>query len=378
MKPMSFTHKSSKWGLALAVLVNLFCLMIQAATHHVSVIDSLYIPEQLAIGVGDTVIWRNDDNTEHTVTSVDNDGAGVPLFDSGTIDPENTYSLQFTAAGAYTYYCTLHGRSLSGVILVTEATENRPPASPGNVLPAHNSVDQPVAVQLSGGPFSDSDPIDFHGASQWVVRYASSGLLAVDSGIATSGSLTNYRPAGLLEGTTYEWKVRYRDGRGLWSDYSAPTRFTTLVSVSAQGIGLRASYNNTFDFRAPLIVVTNAIIDFDWGTVRPHRRITADDFSVLWEGSLLPQFTQLYQIQLQYQGRARVWVNNTLLINEWAGCGFRQTRRGAVLLVAGQLAPVRIEYVADPSGAAAILRWTAGTNLPLEVIPTARLFHPDQ
>lgn len=378
MKPTSLSIKPLKSGLALAFLANLFCLMNQAATHHVSIIDSIYIPEQLAIGVGDTVIWRNDDNTEHTVTSVDNDDAGGALFDSGTIDPGSTYSLQFTAAGAYTYYCTLHGRSLSGVILVAEATENHPPVAPGNVLPAQNADNQPVAVQLSGGPFSDPDSIDFHGASQWVLRYASNGVLAVDSGIATSGSLTSYRPAGLSEGTTYEWQVRYRDGRGLWSDYSAATRFTTLVSVGAQGIGLRASYNSTVDFRAPLIVVTNATIDFDWGNLRPHRRITADDFSVRWEGSLLPQFTQLYQIQLQYQGQARVWVNNKLLIDEWAGCGFRQTRRGAVSLVAGQLAPVRIEYVADHAGAAAILRWTAGTDLPLEVIPTARLFPPVQ
>jgi plastocyanin len=373
MKPMRLSSEPWKRGLILVLLVNLFCLKNRAATHHVSIIDSRYVPDQLAIGVGDTVIWTNDDNTEHTVTSLEDDGA---LFDSGSITPEDIFSREFDAAGSYPYYCTLHGRSLSGVIVVAEATENHPPATPENVLPAHNAGNLPVALQLRGTAFSDPDAVDFHGASEWLLRYASNGVVAVDSGIVTGGSLTNYSPAGLLEGTSYDWQVRYRDGRGLWSEFSTAARFTTLVPVGAHGIGLRAGYYNTLDSFAPLVVVTNATIDFNWGNVRPHRRITADNFAVRWEGSLLPQFTQLYQVQLQYRGRARVWVKNELLIDEWTGCGFTQTRRGAVSLVAGQLAPLRVEYVADPAGAAAILRWTASTSLALEVIPTARLFPP--
>ena len=357
--------------LALALLTLVFCPTTQAATHYVSILDSTYSPSELAINVGDTVTWTQDDvTTEHSVTSLDD------LFDSNTLIPGAVYSLVFNVAGTFPYYCTHHGLSMSGVIVVSDSAENDPPVTPVNVSPANNASNQPVAVQLRAGSFSDPDSIDFHGASQWVLRYASNGAVAVDSGVVTGVNLTNYSPAGLFEGTTYDWQVRYRDGRGTWSGYSTATRFTTLVSVSAQGSGLRASYNNVVDFLAPLVVVTNATVDFNWGHVRPHRRITADDFAVRWEGSVLPQFTQPYQIQFQYQGRARVWVNNQLLINEWEGCSFGQTRRGAVSLVAGQLAPVRVEYAADPAGAQATLRWTAGTNLPLEVIPTARLFPP--
>ena len=122
-----------------------------------------------------------------------------------------------------------------------------------------------------------------------------------------------------------------------------------------------------------LAVTTNATIHFDWGAARPHRRITADDFVAVWEGSVLPQFTERYDFQFQYRGRARVWVNNQLLINEWTGCSFRQTRRGGTNLVAGQLATIRVEYVASDIGALAVLRWTSPSQ-PLQIIPAARLF----
>jgi hypothetical protein len=214
---------------------------------------------------------------------------------------------------------------------------------------------------------------DFHAASQWILRFANNNVVAVDSGAVTGSSLTNYSPAGLAEGVAYNWQVRYKDGRGAWSEYSTPTRFTTLVSFNEPGIGLKASYNNVIDFNSPLVVVTNATVNFNWGNVRPNRRITSDNFAVRWEGSLLPQFTASYQIQLEYRGLARVWVNNQLLIDEWSGCSFSQTRRGTISLVAGQLTAVRVEYSADPAGARAILRWTS-PGLPMEVVPTTRLF----
>jgi len=360
----------SMW-LLLVLALGLPCLSSRAATHYVNILDSTFIPDALSVEAGDTVIWtQNDLTTEHTVTSHDS------LFDSDAMSYGDMYSVVFTEAGTYTYFCVFHGSSMSGVIVVAEPGPNNAPFAPVNVLPANNASNQPVAVQLRASAFSDPDAIDFHGASRWVVRYASNNAVAVDSGEVTGGSLTNYSPAGLAEGTTYDWQVRYKDGRGMWSGNSAATRFTTLVSVSAEGNGLRASYNNTADFVTPLVVVTNATVDYSWGTTRPHRRITADDFAVRWEGSLLPEFTQPYQIQLQYRGRARVWVSNQLIIDEWNGCSFSQTRRGSVSLVAGQLAPVRVEYAADPAGAQAILRWASGTNLPMEVIPTERLFPP--
>jgi hypothetical protein len=198
-------------------------------------------------------------------------------------------------------------------------------------------------------------------------------VIVADSGPVSGPNLTSYNPPGLIEETAYAWRVRYKDGRGAWSEYSAPTRFTTLAAFKIPGIGLRGSYHNNADFTNSPVVVTNATIHFDWGKARPHRRITTDDFAVRWEGAVLPKFSELYQFEFEFRGRARVWVNNQLLIDDWTASPFILARRAAIRLVAGQLIPVRIEYAADPAGALAILRWMS-LNVPMEVIPTVRLF----
>ena len=102
---------------ATAFLVFAFCLRSQGATNYISIQDSAYYPNELAINVGDTVTWTQDDTTEHTVTSDDD------LFNSDTLVPGDIYSLVFPDAGTFTYYCIFHGHGMSGVIVVAEAAE---------------------------------------------------------------------------------------------------------------------------------------------------------------------------------------------------------------------------------------------------------------
>ena len=75
-----------------------------------------YIPDVIAAEAGQTIIWRNGDVAFHSVTS----GAyGEPdgLFDSGHMDPGDTFSYAFGEAGTYRYHCTLHPW-MAGVIRV--------------------------------------------------------------------------------------------------------------------------------------------------------------------------------------------------------------------------------------------------------------------
>jgi nitrite reductase (NO-forming) len=56
----------------------------------------------VVVGVNNTVVWTNQDNMEHTVTAIDKS------FDSGLMQPGQTFTWTFTSPGTYTYYCTIH------------------------------------------------------------------------------------------------------------------------------------------------------------------------------------------------------------------------------------------------------------------------------
>jgi plastocyanin len=61
-----------------------------------------YSPNPVSISVGGTVTWTNNDVTAHTATG--DDGS----FNSGTMAAGATFSRTFSAAGTFTYHCTIH------------------------------------------------------------------------------------------------------------------------------------------------------------------------------------------------------------------------------------------------------------------------------
>ena len=69
--------------------------------------DLCYIPSQITIKEGDSVIWINEDSAFHSVTSGFYDDPS-DLFDSGYLDPFESFSFVFEEIGVYDYYCTLH------------------------------------------------------------------------------------------------------------------------------------------------------------------------------------------------------------------------------------------------------------------------------
>ena len=69
--------------------------------------DQCYIPSQIVIEKGKQVTWVNEDSAFHSVTSGFYD-APTGLFDSGYLDPYQSFSLTFDETGIYDYYCTLH------------------------------------------------------------------------------------------------------------------------------------------------------------------------------------------------------------------------------------------------------------------------------
>src|SRR5215217_7781534 len=74
----------------------------QGETMTVSIKNFAFNPPNTTVSAGTTVTWVNNDQTAHTVTA--NDGA----FDSGTLQPGQSYSFAFDKAGTYAYHCNIH------------------------------------------------------------------------------------------------------------------------------------------------------------------------------------------------------------------------------------------------------------------------------
>lgn len=67
-----------------------------------------YMPLNLQVDRGTTVVWINDDNIEHTIVSQDEKGNVIPLFNSKGLKTGERYTHKFADPGVYHYFCTIH------------------------------------------------------------------------------------------------------------------------------------------------------------------------------------------------------------------------------------------------------------------------------
>ena len=80
-----------------------------------------YDPKSVVVPVGGSIVWTNKAFTNHTATSED-DGK---TFDTGEIKPnESSSPVKFDKEGEFNYHCTIHGKTMSGVVIVKPAGAN--------------------------------------------------------------------------------------------------------------------------------------------------------------------------------------------------------------------------------------------------------------
>src|SRR5215469_13007859 len=90
--------------------------------------DMSFLPTTITVNVGQRVMWKNSSFTVHNVVDDASKAisvidvklpAGVEPFDSGYLQPGQTYSRVFTVPGIYRYVCTLHeANGMKGVVIV--------------------------------------------------------------------------------------------------------------------------------------------------------------------------------------------------------------------------------------------------------------------
>ena len=69
--------------------------------------NTCYIPSKISIRQGESVTWLNEDAAFHSVTSGTYENPNG-MFDSGYLDPNESFTVKFEESGTFDYFCTLH------------------------------------------------------------------------------------------------------------------------------------------------------------------------------------------------------------------------------------------------------------------------------
>jgi plastocyanin len=80
-------------------------------TRWVRMVDDAYRPRNVTISRGTRVRWVNAGNSDHSATATGS-------WDSGLLDPGETFRRVFRRTGSFPYFCTAHP-SMRGTITVT-------------------------------------------------------------------------------------------------------------------------------------------------------------------------------------------------------------------------------------------------------------------
>jgi alpha-D-xyloside xylohydrolase len=135
--------------------------------------------------------------------------------------------------------------------------------------------------------------------------------------------------------------------------------------------GLQGEYfaDKTLTRRAA--VRKDAAIDFEWGLGSPLPAVPSDQFSVRWTGRLRAPETGEYELATVADDGVRLWLDGTLLIDDWSQHA-PEYHAGRVTLAAGRQYDFRLEFYDEILGATVKLRWTRPSDRSAAEAPQSK------
>ena len=120
----------------------------------------------------------------------------------------------------------------------------------------------------------------------------------------------------------------------------------------------------------PVFTRVDPNVDFEWNNVPPAPGVPAENFSVRWSGALIPPVDGDYRLGVGSDGGSRLYLDNKLLIDDWAPHGDRAMTT-LVHLQAGHAYPIKLEYFHNSWESSVHLLWLP-PNLLDEALAAAR------
>jgi hypothetical protein len=273
-----------------------------------------------------------------------------------------------------TYY---DNQDLTGSTLTR--LEPRIDADYGTGSPSPNLGADQFSVHWAGRVLADrAETYRFYTQTDDGARLWIDGIALVndwtDHGVGeNSGTIT--LPAG-----RHDLRMEFYDNGGaalarlLWS---TPTVAKTVVPsdhLSPPRTGLRGEYYAGITLTGPPRIRVDATVNFNWGTGFADPNVGAELISVRWTGRVTPTYGQTYRFYTNCDDGSRLWINNTLLVDNWVDQGPTE-RSGTITLTAGTPYDLRLEYYNRGGSALAQLLWSSPSQ-PKQIIPPQALTPP--
>jgi hypothetical protein len=167
-----------------------------------------------------------------------------------------------------------------------------------------------------------------------------------------------------------------------WPGFS-PAALSDPPAGTAVGTGLRGEYYAGMNFEEWRCSRIDASINFDWSGGSPDYRVPADAFSVRWSGWLETKSGGSYVFQLLRDDGVRLWVDDTLIFDQWNDHGVAYNNgtpvweeSSAIELAANRKYKIRLEFYEHGGSAVAKLNWKPPGEAQ-SAVPTSRLYPAD-
>lgn len=157
------------------------------------------------------------------------------------------------------------------------------------------------------------------------------------------------------------------------------------VQLPGNGAGLRGRYytgaDTAFQPALPLPIVerTDPFIDVNWGKEKPHDSIPADDFSVMWEGFIQPQYSGVSTFYLLADDGATLYIDESPITTATKALlttgSERREYSAPKNLSRDHLYYIRLVYRENIGDASVHLSWSHA-RIPKEVVPRSQLYSP--
>ncbi|MHC4504345.1 MAG: protein kinase domain-containing protein, partial [Planctomycetota bacterium] len=139
--------------------------------------------------------------------------------------------------------------------------------------------------------------------------------------------------------------------------------------------GLLGTYFVGIELRQRVLDRIDPRIVFDWGRQAPAPGLPEDEFSVRWEGFIVPPATGDYELGIRSDDGVRLWVEGEQLLDKWGG-GIIKFISPPIPLEGGRPHEVRLEYMEQRVDAKVSLLWRGPGMAEAVPIPSEHLRPP--